>query len=142
MKYTQTIILDSPVSKVFPWFSEHKYMQKWQADLEEYKTISGTPNNVGAITKLKFNMSDRPTIMQEEIMEVVSNKKYVASYTSNGIQNTTIAVFFDFDDKTKIEFSSEFQFSGWFKLMELLKPMFISQTKKNLKAFQEFTSKQ
>jgi hypothetical protein len=52
MKYS--IEIDQPLQKVVELFINKDNLNKWQKKLVGYELISGTPNTVGAVTKLNY----------------------------------------------------------------------------------------
>jgi len=105
-----------------------------------YTLISGQKNAVGSITELTHNMGNKPSIITEEIVEIIPEKKYVTRFTSDGVLNTTTAHFSTTGAGTEITFNSEFHFTGWYKVMVLLKSMFRMETKKTLDNFKKFVT--
>ena len=65
--YTTTITIDLPRDKVVALFDDPGNLPKWQRGLQSFEPLSGQPGQVGAKSKLVFQMGKRRMEMIETI---------------------------------------------------------------------------
>ena len=54
MKFTFTAEINAPIEKAFELFVNKSNLKEWQKELISYELISGSPGEVGAVTKQKY----------------------------------------------------------------------------------------
>ena len=67
LDYTTTITIDLPRDKVVALFDDPGNLPKWQRGLQSFEPLSGQPGQVGAKSKLVFQMGKRRLDMIETI---------------------------------------------------------------------------
>jgi hypothetical protein len=82
---------------------------------QRFDQISGTPGTVGAKAKHYFLEKGKELVMDEEIIEEISEKKFVGTLSSPMMVNTVTNYFNDLgNNKTEYSLSSDTQFKGFF----------------------------
>ena len=118
MKYQHDIIIDLPVAKVFELMDNEENMYKWQKGLVKHEHLSGDKGEVGAKTKMFFEMGKRKMEMVETILKKEVPQKIDLSFEAKNVMNYNNSTFEDVDGtKTKWTVDNEFQFSGMMKVM-------------------------
>ena len=120
MKYTNEIVIDQPREKVIELFDNPDNMKFWQKGFVSFSTFEGTPGEVGAKSHLKYKMGKREVEMVETITQKILPEEFHGTYETKGVYNIQKNYFEEEGDKTKWISESEFQFSGFMKLMSLL----------------------
>ncbi len=144
MKYTIEVEINQPVNKVIELFDNPDNMKKWMEGLQSFETISGTPGQEGAKSKLHFRMGNRELEMIETITKRNLPDEFSGTYEAKGVYNIVKNFFIPSGDrKTKYVTEQEFQFKGFMKLMAtFMSGAFKKQTLKYMNAFKEFAEKQ
>ena len=118
MKYTHDIVIDLPIETVFSLMDNEENMYKWQKGLVKHEHLSGEKGEVGAKTKLYFEMGRRKMDMVETILKKDTPNKIDLSFEAKNVMNYNSSSFQDIDGKsTKWTVDNEFQFSGFMKVM-------------------------
>lgn len=140
MKYITEVAINLPRNKVIELFDNPDNMQKWQEGLKSFEHISGEPGQPGAKSKLVYDMNGRKIEMIETITERNLPDLFSGTYEAKGVFNIIQNKFIEESaDKTKWITESEFQFSGFMKLMGLfMKSAFPKQTLKMMNDFKKF----
>ena len=140
MKYSSEIIIDLPVEKVIEMFDNADNLFKWQKSLVSFDHISGTPGEVGAISKMKFKTKKREMEMQETIMKKNLPQNFNFLYEAKGVQNWNDNQFESLSEgQTKWRQSNVFKGKGMIKVFMVIMPgMFKKQTLQYMKDFKSF----
>ena len=140
MKYTVSIDLDLPREKVVELYDDPANLVKWQPGLTSTELVSGTAGQPGATSKLTFKMGKRNMEMIENVIEKDLPDHIKTAYDAKNVHNIVDVRFVEVaPDKTRLENTSEFQFSGFMKLMGvLMKGAFPKQTMKYMRHFKAF----
>lgn len=143
MKFSQEILIDLPrdvVSKKLQDPSNYKY---WQRGFISYIHLTGLPGKEGARSRLKFKMGNREIEMIESILKIVPNKKFYTTYEASGVFNTQKNHFENVaGNKTRWIADSEFRFSGFMRIIGLLKPgAFKKQSRQFMEDFKNFAER-
>ncbi|HCA57656.1 MAG TPA: SRPBCC family protein, partial [Blastocatellia bacterium] len=65
MKYNVAIEIEKPLDEVVALFDSVDNLYKWMEGLESFEHLEGTPGEVGARSRLKFDMNGRKIEMIE-----------------------------------------------------------------------------
>jgi len=144
MKYEVDEIIDLPRSKVIELFDSEENLFKWQKGLVAVEHLSGDKGEVGAKTKIIFEMGKRRVEMIETITEKSLPDLFTCTYEADSVFNIVNTRFVEeAPDKTRIISENEFRFSSIFmKLMGLFgKKMFSKTTCSYLEAFKNFAER-
>lgn len=121
MKYELEITINKPREEVIKIFDNQDNLSKWQKSLMSYDQISGTPREQGAKCKLLYDMNGRKTEMIETITSKNLPHQVTSTYDTKGVHNIQENYFYEEGaDKTKWKTVSEFQFSGFMKIIGFL----------------------
>ena len=140
MKYSVDIELDLPRDQVIALFDNSDNMYKWQDGLQSFEHLSGEPGQVGAKSKLVFQMGKRTIEMIETITERNLPDQFNGTYEAKGVHNVVNNQFIELGPNlTKWISENEFQFQGFMKLIGFfLKSAFPKQSLKYLNDFKAF----
>ncbi|MTI19973.1 SRPBCC family protein [Fulvivirga sp. RKSG066] len=140
MKYTLEIVIDLPREEVIALFDNPENLKKWQEGLVSFEHLSGERGKPGAKSKLFYRMGKREIEMIETITVRNLPEEFSGTYEADGVYNIQRNFFKEKGkDQTLWISESEFQFSGFMKLMGWVMPgAFKKQSKKFLVAFKEF----
>lgn len=140
MKYTCYVDIDQPIDKVVELFDNPDNMRHWQEGLLSYEHLEGKPGQPGAKARLQYKMGKREVEMIETIIERDLPSVFSATYEANGVMNIQKNYFEPLDDKaTRWKSESEFQLSGFMKLMGWFMPgAFKKQSQKYMDQFKAF----
>ncbi len=123
MKFSHKILIDLPREEVINKMEDPANYKHWQRGFISYKHLSGLEGKEGSRSKLKFQMGKRVIEMIETIGKRVYPKKFHATYEAPGVFNIQMNYFeVEPDNKTLWIADSEFQFSGFMKLIGTFMP--------------------
>ena len=140
MKYSNEIIVNLPRSKVVELFDNPDNLKKWIKGLQSFEHLSGENGKEGSKSKLVFDMNGRKVEMIETITKRNLPEEFSGTYEAKGVLNNQENFFNEVESgRTKWTTNSEFQFSGFMKLMGLFIPgAFKKETMKHMQSFKEF----
>lgn len=140
MKYTSEIIINKPIDQVVGLFDDPANMDKWMKGLQSFEHLSGTPGQVGAKSKLVFQMGKRRIEMVETITARNLPDEFTGTYEAQGVFNIVGNKFVKISEhQTKYISEQEFQFSGFMKIIGFLMPnAFKKQSMQYLIDFKNF----
>ena len=139
MQYTTEIEIYLPREKVIELFGDTSNIIEWMPGLKNVELIKGEMNEAGAESKLFFDINGRKTEMLETIVENNLPDNILLNYDTKGVHNIVTSRFYNEGQFTKWEMQSEFQFSGFMKLLGIFaRSSFPKQTLKNMYHFKKF----
>lgn len=140
MKFNVAIEIEKPVGEVVALFDNVDNLYKWMEGLESFEHLEGTPGEVGARSRLKFDMNGRKIEMIETITVKDLPSEFTGTYEADGVFNIVRNRFEPLgEDRTLYTSENEFQFKGFMKIFGWLMPgMFRKQSLKYLEAFKRF----
>ena len=110
-----TVIINRPIKEVWEFFKDPNNLKLWLGGFQRYEQVSGTPGTVGAKAKHYFIERGKELVLDEEIIEVIPEKKFLGILGSPMMVNTVTNYFNDFgNDQTGYSLSSDTQFKGFF----------------------------
>lgn len=144
MKYSTEIEINKPIDEVIALFDNPDNLEQWMEGLQSFETISGSPGQPGARSRLKFKMGKREIEMIETITVRNLPAEFTGTYEANGVYNIVTNRFIPLaPDRTKYITEQEFQFRGWMKVVGLLMPgAFKKQSRKYQADFKRFAERQ
>ncbi len=145
MKYTTQIDINQPIDRVIELFDNPDNMKEWMEGLQSFESISGTPGEEGAQSKLKFQMGKRSIEMIETITTRNLPEEFTGTYETKGVFNIVKNRFVPIDEhNTRYIQDQEFQFrSLTMKVMGFIMPsLFKKQSMKYLTDFKNFAEGQ
>ncbi|MBT3274038.1 MAG: SRPBCC family protein [Spirochaetales bacterium] len=140
MKYSCSIVIELPRERVIELFDSTENLSKWQVGFISMDHLEGEPGELGAKSKLVYDMNGK----QLEMIETVINRdlpdELSFAYDTKGVWNSCVNKFKDHSpERTEWTMENEFRGTGFMKLLTLLMPgMFKRQTMKDMQRFQEF----
>ena len=140
MKYSHSIDINLPRSKVIELFDNPDNLKEWQPGFVSFSHLSGEPGKEGAKSVLKYKMGKRELEMVETVLKRNLPDEFSGSYEMPGTYNAIQNYFTELDpQKTRWEFHSEFKFSGLMKFMApLMKGSFKKQSLDFMQRFKSF----
>ena len=87
MKYQLEIHLKLPRERVIELFDNPDNMQHWQEGFISFEPLSGTPGEVGAKSRLKYQMGKRRIDMVETITSRNLPEEFSGTYEADGVWN-------------------------------------------------------
>ncbi len=87
MKYRLEIDLALPRERVIELFDDPDNMPHWQQGFLSFEPMSGTPGEIGAKSRLKYQMGKRQIEMVETIIGRNLPEEFSATYEADGVWN-------------------------------------------------------
>jgi len=110
-----TVIIDRPIKEVWEFFKDPNNLKLWLGGFQRYEQVSGTPGTVGAKAKHYFIERGKELVLDEEIIEVIPEKKFLGTLGSPMMVNIVTNYFNDLgNNQTEYSLSSDTQFKGFF----------------------------
>jgi len=135
MRVSFEVVLQKGRDEVWKAFDSTSNMKKWQPTLRSFEPVSGTPGQVGAVSRLTYDERGRAMVLTETITLRRHPDAFAGTYESgpavNSIHNTFAVLS---PGSTKWTMESEFCFRGFFKLMA---PFMRSPISKRMRADME-----
>lgn len=140
MRYKIEMTIELPRERVIELFDSFENLKHWQEGLVSYEPISGEPGQPGAKTRLLYQMGRRRIEMVETIITRNMPDEFSGTYDARGVHNIVRNYFFEDGDKTHWLLDSDFQFSGFMRIMSFFmgSGSFRQQTVKMMESFKRF----
>ena len=140
MQYTVEVSINVPREQVIELFDSTENLEKWQEGLQSFEHISGDPGQVGAKSKLLYDMNGRKIEMIETITSRNLPQEFSGTYEATGVFNSIQNHFYEQGaDKTRWVAENEFKFSGIMMIVSLfMRGSFRKQSLKTMEAFKTF----
>ncbi len=140
MRYKLEIAIELPRERVIELFDSFDNLKLWQEGLVSYEPISGEPGQPGAKTRLLYEMGRRRVEMVETIITRNLPDEFSGTYDASGVHNIVRNTFYDEGDSTRWTLETEFQFSGFMRIMSFFmgSGRFREQTRKTMESFKRF----
>ena len=140
MEYSTEITINLPRERVLELFDSTENLYKWQDGLESFEHISGEPGQMGAKSKMVYNMNGREVEMIETITSRNFPDEFSGTYEAKGVYNAVENLFYeDGPAKTRWVANHLFKFSGMMKIMAVaMRGAFPKQTQESMEAFKTF----
>lgn len=145
MKYIVDTVIDKPLDNVIANFDDSEKLKQWMEGLLSFDHLEGTPGEVGAKSKLVFQMGKKKIEMIETVTVKDLPRAFGGTYEADGVLNTVINRFESVgNNQTRMTQECEFEFTNlMMKVMGFFIPgAFKGQTRKHLAAFKAFAEKQ
>jgi uncharacterized membrane protein len=141
MKYTCTVNVNLPISKVVSLWENEIYFKEWQDGFKSIEYISGTPNTKGAKSRIILHDKRKIELIETIISNDLPDKK-VALYEHIHMNNTQTTTFKSIDTSTT-QYTSEVEYiklnGMMIKLIAKLFPnQFKAQSQKWMNQFKQF----
>jgi hypothetical protein len=140
MKFKLELPINKPRIEVWKAFDNVENMKKWQPSLVSFEPVSGTPGQVGAVSKLTYEVNGREFALIEKITHRDEPNRfdgiYENKFADNAIRNTFVE---QGKDQTLWVMETEFAFKTLLmKIMgPLMKKNFVTRSQKEMERFKE-----
>lgn len=144
LTYTNEITINLPRQRVVELMDDPDNMKHWQPGFVSMELISGTQGQVGAKSRLNYDMGKRKIEMTETITKRDLPDAMDLTFETKGVYNEQRNEFIEVDaNTTKWVSHSLFEFSGFLKVMGWLMPSaFKKQSFQYLELFKKFAESQ
>jgi uncharacterized protein YndB with AHSA1/START domain len=140
MKFKLEIPINKSRAEVWKAFDNVENMKKWQPTLVSFEPVSGTPGQVGAVSKLTYEEGKREFALIEKITHREGPNRFDGVYENNFADNVIKNTFVEQGkDQTLWVMETEFKFKTLLmKIMgPLMKKNFVTRTQKDMERFKE-----
>jgi len=140
-----TVIINRPIKEVWAFFKNPDTLKLWLGGFQRFEQVSGTPGTVGAKAKHYFLEKGKDLVMDEEIIEVIPEKKFVGTLSSPMMVNTVTNYFNDLgNNQTEYSLSSDTLFKGffWKQIGPLMKSEFKKRQENDLQRLKQVLESQ
>lgn len=140
MKYTESVTLRLPRSRVIELFDDPSRLPSWQPDLIEMEPLEGIPGQLGSKMRLVYRMGQREIRMTQTVTRRNLPHEFSEQYESSGVWNQIDNRFSDLNgEQTRWQMDCEFRLQGWLRWMGWLMPgLFRRQTRKTMQRFKHY----
>src|SRR5262245_61160750 len=108
------IVINKPLKEVWAYFQNPDNLKYWLSGFQKFEHVSGIPGTAGAKAKHYFLERGKELVLDEEIMEVIPEKKFAGTLGSSMMVNTVTNNFTDLGNgQTEYSISSDTQFRGF-----------------------------
>ena len=136
--------LEIPINKARPdvWkaFDSVENMKKWQPTLTKFEAVSGTPGQIGAVSKLTYEENGREFALIEKITHRDEPNRFDGVYENNFADNIIKNTFVE-QGKNQTLWVMETEFAFKTLLMKIMGPLmkknFVTRTRKDMERFKE-----
>src|SRR6188508_496392 len=135
-----TVIINRSIKEVWKFFKDPNNLKLWLGGFQRFEHISGAPGTAGAKARHYFLERGKELVLDEEIMEVIPEKKFAGTLSSPMMVNTVTNYFNDLGNKqTEYSHSSDTQFKGffWRQVGPLLKGEFKKRQENDLQTLKK-----
>lgn len=129
------VIINKPVGEVWAFLQNPDNLKLWISGFQKAEHVSGVPGTVGAKAKHYFLEKGKELVLEEEIIEVIPQKKFVGTLGSSMMVNSVTSYLTDLgNSQTEYYLSSDTQFKGflWKQIGPLMKGEFKRRQEKDL----------
>ena len=90
MKYVSSVTIDLPREKVLEIFDSTENIKKWQNGLKTFEHIDGDPGQVGATSRLVYDMNGRTVEMTEKVIHRDLPDELSFTHEAKGVWNSSV----------------------------------------------------
>ena len=139
MRYTVSNTIHQPLEVVVEKFKDTEGAKKWMEGLHTIEPISGTPGEVGAVSKFHFTHKGKEMVIEETILEQNFPRQIKFAYHSQMGYNEVEMVFEAIsENETRQINNSYFEMKGFMKIIGFIfKGMFKKQSMTYLEGFKK-----
>jgi len=128
-----------PVAEVYRQFADPDNLPRWIAGLQKLETISGTPGEVGSVTRHTYLEKGRIVELVETVTAIEPEKHFGGHLEGQGVSVNIFVDFVDKGERTLMRFRSDFRSQGL--MMRLMLPFMKGAVRKrqegDLRRFKE-----
>jgi hypothetical protein len=140
MKFNLELAINRSRAEVWRAFDNVEDMKRWQPSLIKFETLSGTPGQPGAVSKLTYSEGGREFSLIEKITHREEPARFEGVYENdfadNVIRNTFIATG---ENETLWKLETEFKFKTFIMKIAgpLMKKNFVRRTERDMQRFKK-----
>jgi hypothetical protein len=141
MKFALELPLQKSRDAVWKTFDNPENTKIWQPSLVNFKTISGTQGQPGAVSKLTYDEGKREFSLIEKVTHRTEPDRfdiiYENEFADNSVKNTFVIVT---DNETLWRMEVEFKFKTLIMKLAgpIMKTNYILRTERDMQRFKEF----
>ncbi|WFR72354.1 SRPBCC family protein [Prescottella defluvii] len=75
IRTNESIVIDCPVAEVFAYFTDPENVPDWGTSIDEYKMVSGSPEEVGSLASVTTKVAGVRLQATEEVTAYEKNKR-------------------------------------------------------------------
>ena len=140
-----TVIINKPIKEVWKFFKDPDNLKFWLSGFQKFELVSGEPGSVGSKTKHYFLEKGKELVLDEEIIEIIPEKKFEGTLASSMMVNTVTNYFNDLgNDQTEYSITADTAFKGfvWKQLGPLMKGEFKKRQEKDIQTLKQVLESQ
>ena len=140
MEFTQELTVNLPRLRFIELFDDPENLKEWQKGLISFESVTGTPGEPGATSRLTYRQGRGTMEMIETITRRDLPEAFDGTYDAKGVHNVCRNEFHDLNGSaTRWVAHNVFEFTGFMRVVAMLfGPMFKKQSLKMMTAFKEF----
>ena len=132
IKVEESIVINRPISDVFPFVSNFENLPQWESNFQKVKLLTATPTGVGTTYQCELKLPGQTATSKFEITEFEVNKKIAFEAEPAGPAKPNGSFRFEtVPGGTKVTLLPRPEFRGFFKLLE---PMMAGYVRKQNQA--------
>lgn len=143
MNFTTQIVIDRPRQRVVELIRNPDNIAKWQPGLQSVELLAGEPDQVGAKSRVVFEMRGFQLELFETIVEHNPPERFSSVFEARGVRNQVENRFFeDGPDKTRWVMANAFKFTGFMSIVGVFLRDFVPrQSLESMHRFKEFAER-
>ena len=140
MEFTQELTVNLPRLRFIELFDDPETLKEWQKGLISFESVTGTPGEPGATSRLTYRQGRGTMEMIETVTRRDLPEAFDGTYDAKGVHNVCRNEFHDLNGSaTRWVAHNVFEFTGFMRVVAMLfGPMFKKQSLKMMTAFKEF----
>lgn len=137
--YDCEIIVDKPLAESWAVSQDEQKMSDWLEGFQKFEHVSGTPNEVGAVSDVYFITDGQEMTIRETITDIVPDESVSMSFESDFMDMDYKLAMEAVDGKTKISSSTKAIGNGVVSksIMALMSSSIKAQEETNLKSLKK-----
>lgn len=138
MKFTLELLINKPRVEVWKAFDNPKNMYRWQPSLIAVESLSGTPGQPGAVSKLTYQANEREFSLIEKVIYRDEPNRLDGVYENNFADNTVRNTFIEKSrEQTLWVVETTFKFKTLIMQVmgPLMKKRYVARTQKDMERF-------
>jgi uncharacterized protein YndB with AHSA1/START domain len=140
-----TVFINKPIKEVWEFFKNPDNLKLWLGGFQRFEPVSGIPGTAGTKAKHYFLKKGKERVLDEEIIEIIPEKKFSGTLSSPMMVNTVTNYFNDLGNgQTEYSLSSNTQFKGffWKQIGPLMKGEFKKRQENDLQTLKQVMENQ
>jgi hypothetical protein len=138
MRATYSVTITRPLSEVWHAFDDTDFQRRWQITLQSIEHVSGSPGQVGAVSRRTYREAGRDIVIVETVTRRTEREEYASSFEAamgpSTIHNRFAALP---GDKTRWTMDTESRYRGiWRLLGPLAWPLAVRRFRADMERFQ------